>query len=105
AVGTTNVKGALITRDGAIHASCQVERDTLYDDDYVEQDTEQWRKAYIEIINTWHRVGVQFSYSVMISLCARMEGVSPIDRSRSAVRNAILYSDTRAEKQAARILE
>lgn len=104
-VGTTNVKGALITRDGAIHASCQVEIDTLYDDDYVEQDPEQWWKAFIEITNTWHRAGVHFNDIAMISLCGQMQDVIPIDRSGSPVRNAILYSDTRAEKQAARILE
>src|SRR5699024_5283728 len=104
-VGTTNVKGAVITRDEAIHGSCQVEIDILYDDDNDEQTTEQWWKAFIEITNTWHRAGVHFNDIAMISLCGQMQDVIPINRNGSPVRNAILYSDTRAEKQAARILE
>lgn len=104
-VGTTNVKGALITQGGGIQASCQVEIDTFYDNDYVEQNPEQWWGALKEITKTWRRAGFHFKDIAMISLCGQMQDVIPIDKSGAPVRNAILYSDIRAGDQATRILE
>lgn len=103
-VGTTNVKGALIMRNGSIQASCEVEIETFYENDWVEQNPEQWRKALIEITKTWQQAGFNLKDIEMITFCGQMQDVIPIDESGAPVRNAILYSDARAEEQAESML-
>lgn len=102
--GTTNVKGALVTQDGSIQASCQVQIETFFESGFVEQNPEQWQEALLEITNTWQQAGIDFKDIEMITFCGQMQDVIPVDESGVPVRNAILYSDARAEEQAERIL-
>ena len=107
--GTTAMKGALVSDDGRIVASSSVLLDLLVDGDRREQDPDQWWRAFCKASRTMLAqarealphfndadiVGVIFS--------GQMQDLIALDGDLRPVRNAILYSDGRADAQARKI--
>ncbi len=103
-IGTTAVKGVLVREDGKIEAVESIEINTFYEEEYKEQDPQEWFEAFC-------RIGKIFSGKVKardisaIIMSGQMQDMILTDRNGDPIRNAILYSDVRAQKEAETILE
>lgn len=108
-VGTTSCKGVLVGRDGSLLGGMDIPLETRYGQQgtgrTVEQDPEQWFKAVAEIAGRWWYSGIDPKDVRLIALSGQMQDCIPVDADGHPVRPAILYSDGRAAKQAARMLE
>lgn len=103
-IGTTNVKGILVSQDGDILGETTRPIHTYNEENRIEQDPEEWWKAVFEIANVWWQSGFQPEAIKAITLSGQMEDCIPIDGEGKSVRRAILYSDSRADSEAQRIL-
>ena len=98
--GTTAVKGTLVNEAGEAVLSRSVELSTLCHDGFQEQAPQDWWAAFCEISR-------QFTEAVPpediqgIVMSGQMQDVIPLDEALNPVCPAILYSDGRAEVQAA----
>lgn len=101
-LGTSGNKATLFDTDGSILASTQYSYATSYlQESWVEQDPEEWWKAVCvcsqEIIE---KAGIVASQVNCITFSGQMMGAVPVDRKGKALRNAIIWADTRAEQEA-----
>jgi xylulokinase len=105
-IGTTSTKGILVARDGSIHGSITVSLDTIFDaGGSIEQDPEQWWLSIQTIAGQWWKKGFSPESIAAIIFSGQMQDCIPIDEFGKPVRNAILYSDGRADCQARQILK
>lgn len=105
-IGTTNTKGALISRDGKILGKRSIPLETIYGDNKtIEQDPEKWWQSVKNILNLWWQEGIKACDVSAIVLTGQMQDCIPIDKYGKFVRNAILYSDSRAKNEAQEIID
>ncbi|MBW3093512.1 gluconate kinase [Bifidobacterium sp. 82T10] len=109
--GTTAIKGALVDEDGRVVASASGDLDLIVDGDAREQDPNQWWHAFRDVARAMLRDAVQADPDFRADrirgiICSgQMQDVIALDADLRPVRNAILYSDGRADEQAAAIAE
>lgn len=104
--GTTALKGALVNDSGRIVASASGDLDLIVDDGVREQDPHQWWRVMCEVAQAMlHNAahddpGFDTARISGIIFSGQMQDVIALDTDLKPVRNAILYSDGRAETQA-----
>ena len=124
--GTTALKGALVAQDGRIVASASEDLDLVIawpHGEYREQDPDQWWHAFVAVSRRMlaeaaaNEPGLHVGGSgdsndsavagrvAGIIFSGQMQDVIALDRDLNPVRNAILYSDGRAEEKAAELAE
>ena len=107
--GTTALKGALVDGQGRIVASASSELDLIINGDYREQNPDQWWQAFCVVSKrmieqAWQsEPGFDDKHIRGIIFSGQMQDVIALDSEFNPVRNAILYSDGRAEEQAAQL--
>ena len=101
--GTTALKGALLENGRVCVQEYSVPATTIYDGAYKEQDPNLWYSGFCEISRRFFASGVRPESVEAIVLSGQMQDVIAVDSSLHPVGNAILYSDGRADKQAAEI--
>ncbi|MGY4690779.1 xylulokinase [Salibacterium sp. K-3] len=105
-IGTTAVKGMLMTQDGAVEAEHTVPVTTWETGDgCVEQNPEEWWSGVKTITDDWFgRFKIQPEEINAVTMTGQMEDVILI-RPHQKTELAILYSDMRAAEEAAWIRE
>ena len=103
-VGTTAVKGVLVSSDGEIKTSELVQIKTYFQQDYKEQKPDDWFDAFCQIGKKFtSHVGADKIKAVIMS--GQMQDLILVDEAGRPLRDAILYSDARAGLEAAKIQE
>ncbi|MEK4298236.1 FGGY family carbohydrate kinase [Oceanobacillus sp. FSL W8-0428] len=98
-IGTTAVKGILVDKDVQITEEHSVELATfLSEEGMIEQQPEDWWEAVIHIASLWWKNGISPDSVRAITFSGQMEDVISISEANTY--HAILYSDTRAGKEA-----
>ncbi|WP_372632445.1 FGGY-family carbohydrate kinase [Cohnella sp.] len=103
-IGTTNVKGILVTDDAGIFLEKNIELKVIRHGDYVEQDPEQWYDAVKQIAASWFKVGIKAKDIGLLTFSGQMQDCIPVGEELRPLRPAILYSDGRASVQSDRLL-
>lgn len=103
-IGTTAVKGVLVGEDGRALDSASVEIETFYEGEYKEQNPESWFDAFCRISGRFLEVYPKAQIDSII-MSGQMQDVILVDENFLAVRNAVLYSDARAQAEAEEIIE
>ena len=102
-VGSSAVKGVVLSRGGEVLAEHEV---ALVTDrpapGQVEQDPQAWWRACQAVVRTWQHGGVDLNTLRALSLSGQMQDLV-LTRRGVADGPAILYSDTRAEAEAAQL--
>lgn len=104
-IGTTAVKGVLISAEGTAVFMKSINIGTIFEGDFKEQNPLDWYKAFCEISKEYFANGYSPEDIIGIAMSGQMQDLIPVNKSGSNVSNAILYSDGRAEKQAREIVE
>lgn len=104
-VGTTNVKGILVTREGRIAGTAERPIRVLESGGRMEQQPEDWADAVFQILHEWYAEGTAPEAIRLVSLSGQMQDLIALDEQLRPVRPAILYADGRAGKEAAELLE
>ena len=100
-VGTTSLKAALMSRDGALLHPQSVSIDTWSNDaGAVEQDPDQWYRLFTGVAREWWCRGIDPASVQIIAMTGQMQNLIALDRQGAPVGRAILYSDLRASKEA-----
>lgn len=99
-IGTTQAKGILVAKDAQPYMEKDISIQTDHQNGRMEQNAEQWYQAIIEILSHWFDRGVQAKDIKLITFSGQMQDCIPMDKQGKALRPAILYGDSRAEKQA-----
>lgn len=101
-IGTSAVKGALIDRDANITGEFSSPLDTYYGENgEIEQNTPDWWAGVKKAADYWWtQLLVEPKQVMTITFSGQMEDTIPIT-DNDLYQTAILYSDTRAEKEAA----
>ncbi len=102
-VGSSAVKGVVLSRSGEVLAEHEV---ALVTDrpapGQVEQDPQAWWRACREVVRAWQENGVKLDTLCALSLSGQMQDLV-LTRRGVETGPAILYSDTRAELEAAQL--
>lgn len=104
-IGTTQAKGILAAKDAKPYLEKDIMIQTDHNNGRMEQNAEQWYQAIIEILSYWFKRGVQPKDIKLITFSGQMQDCIPIDKQGKALRPAILYGDSRADKQAVVLTE
>lgn len=104
-MGTTAAKGVLVSDDRKIVFQHSVPLDTYFEGDFKEQDPRQWYNAFITIAHEMFSRGFSSEDIRGIIMSGQMQDLIPLDAEGFPVRNAILYSDGRADREAKEISE
>ncbi|SEF66670.1 FGGY-family carbohydrate kinase [Paenibacillus sp. UNC499MF] len=99
-IGTTHVKGILVSKDGELFHERNVPLTCRQEPPFIEQEPEQWFKAVGVIVSGWLGSGIDAGQIGLVALSGQMQDCIPVDGQGRAVRPAILYSDTRAGAEA-----
>ncbi|WP_078394914.1 xylulokinase [Shouchella patagoniensis] len=100
-IGTTNIKGVLIEKDGSYRLPLTHSLRTIFGEGgTVEQDPNEWWEKLCSITVNWWGNGVEPDSIKAIVMSGQMQDFIPIDHTGNPVRPAILYSDGRAKAQA-----
>lgn len=103
-IGTTNVKGILVSETGEMAYPAERPLEVLQRESRIEQNPEDWSEAVFSILHEWYGQGVQAAEIALVSLCGQMQDLICVDATLRPVRRAILYSDGRAGEEAEEIL-
>ncbi|MFC4302192.1 xylulokinase [Cohnella boryungensis] len=103
-IGTTNVKGMLVTADAGIFLETNIELKVLRHGDYVEQEPEQWYDAIKQIAASWFKVGIKSKDIGVLTFSGQMQDCIPVGDGLEPLRPAILYADGRGTEQSARMI-
>ena len=98
-IGTTAVKGVLVSLYGQSVANYSVNIPTIFTGEFKEQDPRDWYEAFCEISRKMVMT-VDAKEITGIIMSGQMQDLILVDQERKPIRNAILYSDSRAVKQA-----
>lgn len=99
-VGSSAVKGVVLSRSGEVLAEHEVPLDTQRPaTGRVEQDPRAWWQSFRELVLAWQDSGIKLEKLAALSLSGQMQNVV-LTNQGIPTGPAILYSDTRAEKQA-----
>lgn len=102
-IGTTAVKAVVVRDDGCAVFSDSIGIRTIEQENFREQRPDDWYGAFIRISGRiFETVPAEEIKGIIFS--GQMQDVIPVGETGEALRNAILYSDGRAQKQAERIL-
>lgn len=104
-VGTTNVKGVLISFDGKVLHTQSRKVDTIYlgeKKNLIEQQPEQWYQAFCDISNSFFDVCAPEEIAGLV-LSGQMQDLILLNHQGKPVMDAVLYSDGRAWKEAEEI--
>ena len=104
-IGTTNVKGILVTKEGRIAYAANRPLQVLQSGEYIEQHPDDWTEAISSILAEWFQSGAAAGEIALVSLSGQMQDMIPLNDYLRPVRPAILYSDGRAGKEADDVLE
>lgn len=97
-IGTTAVKGILVNKKAELKEEYTVELTTFVSEGgMVEQRPEDWWEAFLTISERWWKSGISPESVRAITFSGQMEDVITISEQEN---RAILYSDTRAGKEA-----
>lgn len=105
-IGTTAVKGVLVSAGGESVMEKSVTLETIFGGagkEYKEQRPADWYSAFCEISNYFFREGPAPDQILGIAMSGQMQDLIPVAEDLQPVRNAILYSDGRADQQAQKI--
>ncbi|HWQ77887.1 MAG TPA: FGGY family carbohydrate kinase, partial [Anaerovoracaceae bacterium] len=107
-IGTTALKGVVVSASGDSIMEKSVAVETVFDGDYKEQRTLDWYSAFCEISNHFFSEGLRPDEVMGIAMSGQMQDLIPVAGDPAAggilpVGNAILYSDGRAGLQAEKI--
>ena len=100
--GTTAVKGVLADENGTVAAERAINIPTIFDGGVQEQDPACWWDAF-RAISREFTAQAGAGEIAAIAMSGQMQDLIPLDDRLEPVCNAILYSDGRAEAQAARL--
>ena len=103
-VGTTAVKGILVSSEGRIIESESINIETIYEGDKKEQDPSTWYNAICEILKKF-TIKVAKKDIIGVIMSGQMQDLILVDKKGKPISNAILYSDGRASEEAAEIQE
>jgi xylulokinase len=103
-IGTTAVKGVLVSEQGEVLYAQSETVTTIYDGDHKEQDPKEWYELFCRISRTITSLHCEPENIVGIIMSGQMQDVILVDRRGESVGNAILYSDGRAVQEAGEIL-
>lgn len=103
-IGTTAVKGVLVSEQGKYLCSESLNIETYFDGSKKEQKPEDWYRAFCEISRKFtETVGNENIDAIIMS--GQMQDMIPVDLEGNPVANAILYSDGRAERESNEICQ
>jgi xylulokinase len=100
-IGTTQAKGILVTKEAKIYFEKNIDILTDYKGKQMEQDPHHWYQAVISILSSWFELGIDPHEIELVTFSGQMQDCIPVDKEGNPLRPAILYGDSRAEKQAA----
>jgi len=103
-VGTTAVKGVLVSKKGDVIYSESINIDTIFIDEYKEQMPSQWYEAFCEISRNFFEKHCTPNDIIGIIMSGQMQDLILVDEDIKPIYNAILYSDNRASEQAKKII-
>lgn len=103
-IGTSAVKGVLVSEDGEIILSQSENIQTIYSGSFIEQNPDDWFDAFCRISKIFTKEKPIDDISGII-MSGQMQDLILIAKDGNPAMNAILYSDARASDQAERILE
>ncbi len=98
-IGTTAVKAVLVGYEGRVLAEASRDISTRFEGDYKEQDPAEWWDAFCRLSRDMRSMCPDAAVSGIV-MSGQMQDVIPVDRDLKPVCPAILYSDSRAEKEA-----
>ena len=104
-IGTTAVKGVLVSSKGEVVYSESKSIDTIFYSDYKEQSPDDWYQYFCEISKNILNQNIDRSDILGIIMSGQMQDLIVIDNDHNPVKNAILYSDGRATDEAEYILK
>ncbi|WP_306574854.1 FGGY-family carbohydrate kinase [Anaerotruncus massiliensis (ex Togo et al. 2019)] len=102
-IGTTAVKGVLLSEDNACACEKSVEIETFSEGGRREQDPLSWYAAVREISRAFFAGGISPGDVRGIVMSGQMQDLIPVDGDLRPTCNAILYSDGRAGAEAERL--
>lgn len=101
-IGSSAVKGALVSRDGALHHA----RTVAYPSGTLpagEQDPRDWWDAFSAVLAGWWALGVDPRAIQAIACAGQMQALVALDEAGHAVLPALQHADARAQVQAERL--
>lgn len=102
-IGTTAVKAVVVKDDGCAVFSDSIGIQTIEQGNYREQRPDDWYEAFVKISRKiFETIPAEEIKGIICS--GQMQDVIPVGEHGEALRNAVLYSDGRAQEQAERIL-
>lgn len=104
-IGTTAVKGVLISIDGTPVITKSINIETVFKNSFKEQRPLDWYMAFCRISKEFFDSGYSPADVIGVIMSGQMQDLIPVDKNGTPVCNAILYSDGRAGKQAKKITE
>ncbi|MBN1536290.1 MAG: FGGY-family carbohydrate kinase [Anaerolineales bacterium] len=101
-LGTSGTKAALTDLTGRVIASAESRYVVHYSSDGgAEQDTEDWWQALVKTTREMlANANIDAKQVVGMSMDAQMVGTIPVDKHGNALRRALIWLDSRAEKEA-----
>jgi xylulokinase len=103
-IGTTAVKGVIVSSDGNPVFSKSINIETIYEKNFIEQCPTDWYEAFCSISKEYFAQGYHADDIIGIVMSGQMQDLIPVNKSGMHIGNAILYSDGRAELQALEII-
>ncbi|MDR2160389.1 MAG: hypothetical protein LBP23_10030, partial [Treponema sp.] len=102
-LGTTAVKGVLVSEEGKAVLQHTLPLKTLFSGNCKEQNPDDWYNAFCSISRMIFKNGFSPEQICGIIMSGQMQDLIPVDGKGNPLRNAILYSDGRAVEEAAYI--
>ncbi|MDR1899268.1 MAG: hypothetical protein LBQ55_04595 [Treponema sp.] len=102
-LGTTAVKGVLISDERKAVFQYTLPLETHFSGEYKEQNPRDWHMAFCGISRMIFKSGFHPEQIRGIIMSGQMQDLIPVDSDGEPLRNAILYSDGRAGEEAAYI--
>ena len=97
-IGTTAIKGILVTQDLKIIHAESIELTTLFTERHKEQDPQQWYDSFCTIAKQFTKL-VNPAEIMGIVMSGQMQNLILLRKDGYPLQNAILYSDARATSQ------
>lgn len=104
-IGTTAVKGVLVSTEGEVAFSKSMTINTIFNGDFKEQDPNEWYNKFCMISKEILGLDIEKENILGIIMSGQMQDLILVDEDNNPVRNAILYSDGRAQVEAENILD
>lgn len=103
-IGTTAVKGVLMSAEGNNIMEKSLVIETFFQGDHKEQRPLDWYAAFCQISASFFQQGILPSEILGIAMSGQMQDLIPVTEDLLPSGNAILYSDGRAGDEAQRII-